>query len=211
GGKGAGLVFLLKNEFAVPDAWILSNEAFRAALRELPPGCEPRSLLRAAGGRAFYARGAEARQELLRAPLPKGLEEELGRLWRSVESRAPWGLAVRSSATCEDGALVSMAGLAETRLGVRGEAALVDAVRAVWASIASGRALAYLAAHGVRDVGMAGVIPRGVEAGAPGGVVTRAPRMGGGGGGEGGVINRGPRPRGARGDGKAPPGGRRTD
>jgi pyruvate,water dikinase len=175
GGKGAGLAFLARNQFAVPEAWILSSEAFRAALRELPPGCEPRSLLRAAGGRAFYARGAEARQELLRAQLPKGLEEELARLWHDVEPRAPWGLAVRSSATCEDGALVSMAGLAETRLGVRGPAALADAVRAVWASIASGRALAYLAAHGVRDVGMAVVLQVMVCAEAAGVMFTRTP------------------------------------
>jgi len=45
----------------------------------------------------------------------------------------------------------------------------------VWASIASGRALAYLAAHGVRDVGMAVVIQRVVEAEAAGVMFTRAP------------------------------------
>ena len=43
---------------------------------------------------------------------------------------------------------MSMAGLADSVLGVRGGDALADAVREVWASIASGRALAYLAAHG---------------------------------------------------------------
>src|SRR5450432_517496 len=68
-----------------------------------------------------------------------------------------------------------MAGLAETRLGVRGVPALIEAVRAVWASLASGRALAYLAAHGVKDVGMAVVIQRVVEANAAGVMFTRAP------------------------------------
>src|SRR5262249_32967205 len=42
-------------------------------------------------------------------------------------------------------------------------------------SIASGRALQYLAAHGVRDVGMAVVIQRVVEAEAAGVMFTRAP------------------------------------
>ncbi len=175
GGKGAGLAWLVRNSFPVPEAWVLPADAFAAALRELPPGCEPRSLLRAASGRAGYARAAEARQEILGATLPRGLEDELRELWASTEARAPWGLAVRSSATCEDGALVSMAGLAETRLGVRGAHDLAEAIRAVWASIASGRALAYLAAHGVRDVGMAVVLQRVVEAEAGGVMFTRAP------------------------------------
>ncbi len=175
GGKAAGLAWLLKNDFAVPEGWVIPQESFEAAIRELSPGCEPRSLLRAASGRAGYARAAEARQEILGAALPKGLEAELADLWRRIERTCPWGLAVRSSATCEDGALVSMAGLAETRLGVRGVPALMDAVRAVWASIASGRALAYLAAHGVKDVGMAVVLQRTVEARAAGVMFTRAP------------------------------------
>jgi pyruvate,water dikinase len=174
GGKASGLAWLVKNEFPVPEAWVLPADAFAAALRELTPGCEPRSLLRAASGRAGYTRAAEARQEILSAPLPKGLAEELDALWARIAATTPWGLAVRSSATCEDGALLSMAGLAETRLGVRG-AGLHDAVRAVWASLASGRALAYLAAHGVRDVGMAVVLQRVVEADAAGVMFTRAP------------------------------------
>ncbi|MCL2450816.1 MAG: PEP-utilizing enzyme, partial [Polyangiaceae bacterium] len=59
--------------------------------------------------------------------------------------------------------------------GVQGVDALVAAVRQVWASIASGRALAYLAAHGVRDVGMGLVVQRMVQARAAGVMFTRAP------------------------------------
>jgi phosphohistidine swiveling domain-containing protein len=175
GGKAARLAWLVRNGFDVPEAWILPEDAFAQALRELPPGCEPRLLLRAAGGRAGMTRAAEARQQILGGALPAGLSEELEQLWARVAERAPWGLAVRSSATCEDGTLVSMAGLAESQLGVRGGAALGDAVRSVWASLASGRALAYLAAHGVRDVGMAVVIQIVVEAEAAGVMFTRSP------------------------------------
>jgi pyruvate,water dikinase len=175
GGKGARLAWLVKHGFDVPEAVVLPAEAFAHAMRELPPGCEPRALLRAAAGRAGYVRAAEARQQIMQAPLPRGLADELRALWREVGPRCPWGLAVRSSATCEDGALVSMAGLADSVLGVRGEDELGAAVCAVWASLASGRALAYLAAHGVRDVGMAVVIQRMVEATAAGVMFTRAP------------------------------------
>lgn len=173
GGKAARLTWLKNNGFLVPPTWVLSQKAFASAIRQLSPACEPRSLLRAATGRAVYARAADAREEILHAPLPEGLDEELATLWRAHEASAPWGFAVRSSATCEDGALVSMAGLAETVLGVRGADGLAHAVRSVWASIASGRALVYLATHGVRDVGMGVVIQPMVRALAAGVMFTR--------------------------------------
>jgi phosphohistidine swiveling domain-containing protein len=191
GGKAARLAWLLKNGFDVPEAVVLPAEAFAHAMRELPPGCEPRALLRAAAGRAGYVRAAEARQQIMQAPLPRGLADELRLLWRDVGPRSPWGLAVRSSATCEDGARVSMAGLADTVLGVRGGDELAAAVCAVWASVASGRALAYLAAHGVRDVGMAVVIQRMVEATAAGVMFTRAPAGPERGGADERIINAG--------------------
>jgi phosphohistidine swiveling domain-containing protein len=175
GGKAARLAWLHRQGFAVPETWVLPLEAFSLALRDLSPTSEPRSLLRAASGRTGYARAAEARREIAEAPLPRGLESELHQLWQQQQTQVPWGLAVRSSATCEDGALVSLAGLAETRLGVRGGASLVEALRAVWASVASGRALAYLAAHGVRDIGMAVVLQRMVRTRAAGVMFTRAP------------------------------------
>ena len=173
GGKASRLAWLRRHGFLVPETWVVPQKAFVAALRELSPACEPRSLLRSASGRAVYARAAEARQEILSAKLPAHLEEELAELWARHGANAPWGFAVRSSATCEDGALVSMAGLAESVLGVRGAPALIEAVRRVWASIASGRALGYLATHGVRDVGMAVVLQPIVRATAAGVMFTR--------------------------------------
>ena len=47
--------------------------------------------------------GGHAHQQILEAPLPRGLDEELRDLWRDLGATSPWGLAVRSSATCEDG------------------------------------------------------------------------------------------------------------
>jgi len=182
GGKASRLAWLHRHGLPVPPTWVLSRRAFDAALRELPPACEPKSLLRAASTRAIDARAAAAREQLLAVELPQALESELEALWSRANDRAnmttdtaPWGFAVRSSATCEDGALVSMAGLAESVIGVRGPQALADAIRHVWASIASGRALEYLAAHGVRDVAMAVVIQPVVQARAAGVMFTRIP------------------------------------
>jgi pyruvate,water dikinase len=178
GGKAARLAWLIRREFRVPESFIVTPQAFAASLRELPPTCEPKALLRAAGGGSGSQRAAEARDALLRAPLPQGFRDELEELWDALKSSAPWGLAVRSSATHEDGALASMAGLAETRLGVFGVDALCDAVRAVWASVASARALAYLASNGVRDVSMAVVIQRMVQAEVAGVMFTSMNELG---------------------------------
>jgi phosphohistidine swiveling domain-containing protein len=173
GGKAARLAWLKRHGFDVPETWVLPQRAFADAIRRLSPSSEPRSLLRAASGNALYARAAEAREEILRAPLPDGLERELEALWNAQRDGAPWGFAVRSSATCEDGPLVSMAGLAETVLGVRGPVALANAIRTVWASIASGRALSYLASQGVRDIGMGVVLQPVVCADAAGVMFTQ--------------------------------------
>jgi pyruvate,water dikinase len=73
-------------------------------------------------------------------------------------------LAVRSSAVGEDGVLASFAGQFDTVLGVRGEEALWDAVRRVWASAFSAHATAYRAQHGGAPPRMAVVVQRMVDA-----------------------------------------------
>jgi len=126
-------------------------------------------------GSAFLERAARARAFVLREPLPPPLVRDLETLWSVVEKEAPWGLAVRSSATCEDDDVTSMAGLATTELGVRGACALADALRRVWASAMLPRALSYLSANGVRDVSMAVVFQIVVPANAAGVAFTAPP------------------------------------
>src|SRR5271166_3614941 len=77
GGKAARLVWLVRHGFDVPKAAVLPAQAFTLAIRGLPAGCEPRALLRAATGRDGYVRAAEARQQILAAPFPEGLESDL--------------------------------------------------------------------------------------------------------------------------------------
>ena len=71
---------------------------------------------------------------------------------------------------------MSMAGLAETVSVCAALKILPTAVRTVWASIASGRALAYLSQNGVKDVGMGVVIQPMVPAIAAGVMFTRRPK-----------------------------------
>jgi phosphohistidine swiveling domain-containing protein len=87
-------------------------------------------------------------------------------------------VAVRSSATAEDGAETSFAGQQETILGVEGADAVVAAVERCWKSLFTERAVAYRAAQGVADDGlaMAVVVQKLVPATVAGVLFTRDPQ-----------------------------------
>jgi pyruvate,water dikinase len=91
-------------------------------------------------------------------------------------------VAVRSSASAEDGSEASFAGQFETVLNVRGEEALAAALRTCWASLSSDRVSAYLARHapdGARqDIAMAVLIQRMVPARAAGVAFSADPLTG---------------------------------
>jgi pyruvate,water dikinase len=89
-------------------------------------------------------------------------------------------VAVRSSATVEDLAGLSAAGQHDTYLNMRGEAAVVDAVRRCWSSVWSARAIGYRADRGIApgDVGIAVVVQRLVPAEAAGVLFTIDPVSG---------------------------------
>ncbi|WP_437778418.1 PEP/pyruvate-binding domain-containing protein [Sorangium sp. So ce1097] len=176
GGKAASLGRLLRDGFPVPRGWVLDARCFTELVeRQLPPGHDLATLIRLSGTKAGVDRAARARDRILSEPLPDALSTALAALWEAVEPEAPWGLAVRSSATCEDSDETSMAGLATSVLGARGEAELHAAIRQVWASAFLPRALAYLAHAGVRDLAMGVVLQVMVRAEAAGVLFTAPP------------------------------------
>jgi pyruvate,water dikinase len=86
-------------------------------------------------------------------------------------------VAVRSSATAEDGTATSFAGQQETILGVSGEAAVRKAIGRCWTSLHSERAAAYRRRQGIAEDGiaMAVVVQRLVAAEVAGVLFTRDP------------------------------------
>jgi pyruvate,water dikinase len=86
-------------------------------------------------------------------------------------------VAVRSSATSEDGQVTSFAGQQETLLDVRGDDDVVEAVGRCWASLHTDRAVAYRRHQGVdeRGLAMAVVVQRLVPAEVSGVLFTRDP------------------------------------
>jgi phosphohistidine swiveling domain-containing protein len=86
-------------------------------------------------------------------------------------------VAVRSSATSEDGAVASFAGQQETVLGVQGETEVCAAVARCWESLHNERALAYRRSRGINEEGlaMAVVVQRLILAEVAGVLFTRDP------------------------------------
>jgi pyruvate,water dikinase len=176
GGKAASLARLVHAGFLVPQGWVIDAKRFAEAVAPvLPKNHDLPSLLKIATTPLGVDRSARARERILTMELPAGLLRAIEGLWRATENEAPWGLAVRSSATCEDREETSLAGLAVTVLGARGPDAIAQAIKDVWASAFLPRALAYLAKTGVRDLGMAVVLQRMVKAEAAGVVFTAPP------------------------------------
>jgi pyruvate,water dikinase len=86
-------------------------------------------------------------------------------------------VAVRSSATAEDGVVTSFAGQQETILGVEGDDALRQAIERCWQSLHTDRAKAYRQRQGVDEAGlaMAVVVQQLVDAEVAGVLFTRDP------------------------------------
>jgi pyruvate, water dikinase len=87
--------------------------------------------------------GAQIRQWVLDTPLPQRLRDEALAAWRGMDAGRGIAVAVRSSATAEDLPEASFAGQQETFLNVCGEAALLQTMHEVFASLFNDRAIAY--------------------------------------------------------------------
>ncbi len=176
GGKAAKLAELSRAGLAVPTGWVLDAKQFtRIVEDQLPKGHDVSSLIKLAGTQLGTDRAARARDRILAVALPEDLRSAIRALWSAIEPHAPWGICVRSSATCEDARASSLAGLATSVLGARGPLSIESALRQVWASLYLPRTLLYLGKWGIRDVAMPVVLQRMVVAEAAGVLFTGPP------------------------------------
>jgi pyruvate,water dikinase len=143
GAKAWNLGRLLRHGFPVPPGFCISAEAYA---RHMLSGDIPDHLKRAVTSAESDRTGdlpqllAVLRHSIIQAPLPpdlsSGLQQEYQRL-------AQMPVAVRSSATAEDLAGHSFAGLYESFLGVTSQQELADASKKCWASLWTERAFLY--------------------------------------------------------------------
>ena len=151
GGKGMSLAKLARAGLPVPGGFHITTEAYRlfvsandlqskllAALQDVEPS-SPASL---------EAASAKISRCFTDAQIPNELALAIRTAYADLSDRQiiiqnSKAVAVRSSATAEDLVDASFAGQQETYLNVRGEEALLEAVRKCWASLWTARAIAY--------------------------------------------------------------------
>ncbi|MBI5515308.1 MAG: phosphoenolpyruvate synthase [Deltaproteobacteria bacterium] len=182
GGKGASLGQRLRDGFPLPDGFVVTAEAYRRFVAEAGLQDALEAQLSAddvsrAEPQACERASAALRAAFLRAAIPPALADALREAWAGLGGGP---VAVRSSATAEDLPDASFAGQQETILGVRGEAALLAAVRACWSSLWTSRAIAYRVRQGFDhgEVSLAVVVQRMVEPEAAGVLFTTDPVTG---------------------------------
>jgi pyruvate,water dikinase len=154
GGKGASLARLATAGLPVPPGFVVTSAAFATFLEASGLVATVRTLLRRVDPqqrRQLEAVAAQIQQAIGAAPLPLELDAAVAGAYAELGHGEPIAVAVRSSAVAEDSQQASFAGQQETFLDVRGVDAVLDRVRACWASFFSPRALFYRAQKGSLD------------------------------------------------------------
>lgn len=184
GGKGASLGEMVRLGLPVPPGYVVTTKAFRLILDELDPRGQRAATiadLDPHDHKAVDAATAALREAIATCTLPSAVEADvLGRYRQLGIGGAPAPVAVRSSATGEDGLDASFAGLQDTFLWVRDEATLLDRLRACWASLYSVESVCYRLQRQIpeQDAAMAVVVQQMVEARSSGVMFTRSPSTG---------------------------------
>lgn len=162
GGKGANMGEMVAAGLPVPPGFVVLRDSYLDSMRvggvadEL--NAAHREAMRAALDTSRFDQMCAAMKALvLKAGMP---DEVRGRILAAYRAMGPdCFVAVRSSATGEDGADASFAGMNETFTNVRGEADLIDAVQNCWASLFGPRVVSYRASRGfTADPAMAVVV-----------------------------------------------------
>jgi pyruvate,water dikinase len=184
GGKGANLGELTGAGLPVPAGFVVTADAYlhaldEAGVREELPG-------RIGGldvddAEALTAAARDCQATVRSGGVPEPVRLEIGRAYAALSGEATGGVpvAVRSSATAEDTASTSFAGMNETFTNVSGADAVVDRVVECWASLWSPRVVAYRATRGLADEpAIAVVVQRMVDAHTSGVMFTADPATG---------------------------------
>jgi len=184
GGKGGSLGELQRAGIDVPPGFVVRTPAFEDFIGALERQAPVRSRIASLaaddlGGIGVASRELRARFEA--ASLPAGLEQEIRDAYESLgeAGRAPV-VVLRSSATTEDSADASFAGLQDTYLWMTQAESVIRGIRSCWASLYSFESLSYRRRQGMAEstVAMAVVVQTMVDARTAGVMFTRSPTSG---------------------------------
>ena len=180
GGKAAALGELARAGMHVPRGYVITTAAFGLAMDAVDPSGAIRGALGDLPGDDLAALGHAAaglRARITGTPLSSEVALDISLAYSELGAGP---VAVRSSATMEDSAEASFAGLQDTYLAVRGADAVLDRVRACWASLYNDESVAYRRRQGIGEDGLAMgvVVQRMLSPRAAGVMFTRSPVSG---------------------------------
>jgi pyruvate,water dikinase len=184
GGKGGSLGELQRAGIAVPAGFVVKTAAFERFIRALERHSPVRSRVAALSGDDLSVASAccaEIRARVTAEVLPADVLDEIASAHAALcgsEGQTP--VAVRSSATTEDAADASFAGLQDTYLWVTNLSQTLERVRACWASLYSVESVTYRRKRALPEdgVAMAVVVQKMVNARTAGVMFTRSPLTG---------------------------------
>jgi pyruvate, water dikinase len=164
GGKNASIGEMVRNlghyGIEVPPGFAITADAFRQflAANNLERLIAAKLAELKAGNVSGAEIGSAIRAAIEANEWPKDLADVICHAYRDLSRRLGGDeadVAVRSSATAEDLPEASFAGQQDTFLNIRGEAALLDAVRRCFASLFTDRAISYREAKGFEHLEVA--------------------------------------------------------
>jgi pyruvate, water dikinase len=184
GGKGGSLGELTRAGIAVPPGFVIKTHAFEQFLRALDRDAQIRTRVQSVDPNNLDLTtqlSSEMRQRIESAVLPAEVLDEVTSAYEALfAGDAVSPVAVRSSATTEDAADASFAGLQDTYLWVTDTQQMLARVRSCWASLYSVESVTYRRQRGVPEdvVAMAVVVQKMVNARSAGVMFTRSPLTG---------------------------------
>lgn len=180
GGKGANLGEMTAAGLPVPPGFVVAIDAYEAfyAANELAPKVGDAVSRIDVDDPASLGTVAEAlRTLILDGEIPDALRSAIETAYRDlVRGDARARVAVRSSATAEDTAQFSFAGMFESFLNVSGADELLERVKACWASTFGARVLFYRIKQGMpAEMPVAVVVQRMIDSDKSGVIFTSDP------------------------------------
>jgi pyruvate,water dikinase len=182
GGKGANMGEMVAAKLPVPPGFVLLRACYLDSMRAGGVDSELGALHREAiGNVGDTSRLGDLCQRLQalvhKAGVTDAVQDRILAAYRSLGPDAV--VAVRSSATGEDGSDASFAGMNATITNVAGEGALIDAVLRCWMSLFSPRVITYRASRNfTADPAMAVVVQRMIASEKAGVAFTADPSTG---------------------------------
>jgi len=163
GSKMGRLAELVQTGSNVPQAYAVTVEAFAEQMARTGLDDKIDAQMRSLDvddPAAVDETGRRIREAIMATPIIERLAADITDSYEELSDRCAdlnVPVAVRSSATGEDGSDSSFAGIFDTFLGVAGAESVLAAIQGCWASLFSERAVAYRARRGIshRDMPMA--------------------------------------------------------